>query len=136
MVPNWSGGKLKIALDIHRPWLNGKRNEDIYLVGNSDSTIENNQIVFSKLLEKNSIGEIKLNHSNFLPYGVGWNSAKNFTAGMSFSRWTKSLEGISLSSTLEFPYANVSEIPVSKDSARIFGKAIAYSIQEYLQLIK
>jgi hypothetical protein len=55
---------------------------------------------------------------------------------MSFSRWTKSLEGISLSSTLEFPYANVSEIPVSKDSARIFGKAIAYSIQEYLQLIK
>ncbi len=136
MIPSWSEGKVKIALDLHCPWIKGNRNEDIYLVGNSDSTIANNQMVFSKLLEKNSIGEIKLYHSNFLPYGVGWNAYKNFSTGMSFSRWASHLVGISLSTTLEFPYANVSGIAVSKDGARIFGKAIAYAIKEYLELKK
>ena len=131
-VPNWSEGKLKIALDIHCPWIKGKGNEFIYLVGNSDSTIEKKQIVFSKLLEKNSIGEIKLYHNDFLPFGVDWNTGNNYSKGMSFGKWAGKIKGISMASTIEFPYSNVWGIQVSKDGARIFGKAIAYSIKNFL----
>ncbi|MCK5277624.1 MAG: peptidase M14, partial [Cyclobacteriaceae bacterium] len=56
----------------------------------------------------------------------------NYTKGMSFSKWASTLDDISLASTIEFPYSNVSGIQVSKDGARIFGKAIAYSIKDYL----
>ncbi len=132
VVPIWSEGKLEIALDIHCPWIKGKGNEFIYLVGNSDSTIEKKQIVFSKLLEKNSIGEIKLYHNDFLPFGVDWNTGNNYSKGMSFSKWASTIKGISMASTIEFPYSNVWGIQVSKDGARIFGKAIAYSIKNFL----
>ena len=131
IAPDWSEGKVKIALDIHCPWIKGKGNEIIYLVGNSDSIMEKKQIVFSKLLEKNSVGEIKLYHKDFLPFGIDWNTNNNYTKGMSFSKWASTLKDISLASTIEFPYSNVSGIQVSKDGARIFGKAIAYSIKDY-----
>ena len=32
-VPNWSNGKLKVALDLHSPHIRGPHNEVIYLVG-------------------------------------------------------------------------------------------------------
>ena len=136
MVPDWSDGKVKMAIDVHCPWIKGKGNEFVYLVGTSDSIIEKRQIVFSKLLEENSLGEIKLYHKNFLPFGVDWNTNNNYTKGMSFSKWASTLDGISLASTIEFPYSNVSGIQVSKDGARIFGKAIAYAIKEYLESIE
>ena len=134
MVPGWSEGKAMITLDIHCPWIKGKGNEFIYLVGNSDSIMEKKQKVFSKLLEEYSFGEIKLYHKDFLPFGVDWNTGNNYTKGISFSKWASTLEGIDLAASIEFPYSNVSGIQVSKDGARIFGKAIAYSIKDYLEL--
>jgi hypothetical protein len=135
IVPHWSEEKLRIALDLHCPWIKGEGNEYVYLVGNNDISIENNQKIFSRLLEQNSTGDIKYHHGNFLPYGISWNTDKNYNQGMSFSRWANNLDGISFASTLEFPYANVSGKMVSKDGARIFGKAIAFSIKEYLEMI-
>ncbi|MCK4826067.1 hypothetical protein KA005_60530, partial [bacterium] len=71
------------------------------------------------------------------PFGTSWNKYKKGSnpKTMSFRRWVSNLEGIRLASTLEFPYANVSGTPVSKDKARIFGKAIAYSMMDYLKLL-
>jgi hypothetical protein len=131
-VPAWSNGTLKIALDLHCPWIHGKGNEDIYIAGISDPEIEEQQIIFSRLLEKNSTGDLKLYHKNFIPYGTSWNTSDNYSKGMSFSRWAGTIDGILLSGTIEFPYANVSGVPVSKDGARIFGKTVACSINEYL----
>jgi hypothetical protein len=79
---------------------------------------------------------MKYYHKNFLPYGVSWNNGKNYISGMSFGKWASTLEGISLSATLEVPYANISGVQVSKDGARVFGKTIAYSIKEYLKSIE
>ncbi|WP_372947277.1 M14 family zinc carboxypeptidase [Mariniphaga sp.] len=131
LIPDWSENKLKIALDIHCPTLNGRYNENIYNVGQSTYEIGKNQIIFSKFLEKNSIGELKLFHENYLPFGENWNTDKNYSQGMSFSRWASSLEGISIATTIEFPYSNVSGIMVTKDNSRVFGKTIAYSINDY-----
>ena len=32
-IPAWSGGKLRVALDLHCPWIRGEHNEVIYFVG-------------------------------------------------------------------------------------------------------
>ncbi len=134
LVHEWSDGKLKLALDIHCPWIHGKNNEDIYIVGSSDKNIEQNQMLFSQLLEKNSSGEIKSFHKNFLPYGESWNTGANYSQGTSFSKWAGGIGGIHLSTTIEYPYANISGIMVSKDNSRVFGEAISFSFQEYFEL--
>lgn len=133
-IPQWADTKLKIALDLHCPWISGKYNEWIYIVGSSNPENERQQKKFSKLLEKHSHSELKFEHANFLPFGEAWNKPENFDQGMSFTRWALSIDGIKLSTTLEFPYANVSGTHVSKENAWEFGKSIAFAIQEFLQL--
>ncbi len=134
-VPEWSQGKLKVALDIHCPWIHGKNNEDIYIVGSSDEQIEQNQIIFSQLLEKNSSGEIKSYHKNFLPFGESWNTGANYSQGISFAKWAGGIEEISISTTIEYPYANISGTMVSKDNSRVFGETISFSIREYIEFM-
>lgn len=134
LIPEWSQGKLKLAMDIHCPWIHGKNNEDIYIVGSSDKQIEQNQILFSQLLEKNSSGEIKLYHKNFMPFGESWNTEANYSQGISFSKWAGGLAGIHISTTIEYPYSNISGIMVSMDNSRVFGEVVSFSIQEYFEL--
>jgi len=136
IIPSWSNEKLKIALDLHCPWIYGRGNEDIYVVGSSNPEIEKKQTMFSRMLEKNAVGDMKLYHENFISFGNSWNTTSNYSKGMSFAHWASSIKGISLAGTIEFPYANVSGVPVSKDGARIFGKAIAYSMQEFLETLE
>lgn len=135
MIPVWSENKLEFALDIHCPWIHGNNNEDIYTVGSSNNEIEKNQIIFSKLLEKHSTGEVKSYHANFLPFGEAWNTGNNYSKGISFSKWAGGLKGISVATSIEFPYANISGVMASKDNARSFGEAVTCSIQDYLDLL-
>ena len=136
-VPGWSDQKLKIALDLHCPYIRGNGDaEYITFVGNNNKTIEKQQVLMSKLVEKNCTNELKFYSNNFMFYGSAWNIAKNYTQGRSFSGWGCTIPGIALSTTLEFPYANVSGIAVSKDNARIFGREVAYSIMDYLKSLK
>ncbi len=135
-VPEWSENKLRIVIDLHCPWIHSGINETIYVVGNSDPVIEKQQIIFSNLLEKNTTGDLKLYHKDFIPFGTSWNTADNYTKGRSFAKWAGTQKGVRLACTIEFPYANVSGIPVTRDGAREFGKAVAYSMVEYLNLSK
>ncbi len=135
LIPEWSEGKLKIALDIHCPWISGKHNEDIYLVGSSDKQNEQNQIIFSQLLEKYSLGEIKLYHENFLPFGEAWNTNANYSQGICFDDWAGGIKGIKLSTPIEYPYSNISGIMAEKDNSRAFGEAISHSMNEFIKII-
>ena len=126
--------KLKFALDIHCPGLRGDYGNMIYLAGSSNKEIEKNQIIFSELLEKNSSGELKCFHKAFIPYGTSWNIAQNYIRGMSFGQWTSSLKGISFSGAIEIPYANVSGAMVTKDNARVFGRSVALTINEFFKV--
>jgi len=132
-IPAWSEKKLEIVLDLHCPWVTGELHECITLLGSDNTEMEKSQLLFSKILQKNSLGDIRYSHSSFLFFGSGWNSNVSVSKGMKFSKWASMLEGVSLSTTLEFPYANVSGMPVSMDGARIFGQAMAYSIMDYLK---
>ena len=131
-IPGWSDGKLKIALDLHCPWIHGAYHERIHLVGKPNPDIETEQVLFSELLEKHATGELPFRSEDFLPFGTDWNTGNNNTKGASFSRWAETIEEIYLATTIEFPYGNVLGVPVSIRNAREFGKAIAFSMQEYL----
>lgn len=124
-------GKLKFALDLHCPMLAGPGNEISFLLGNAEPEIEKNQILFSKMLEdQSSSGDCRYYHNSFVYYNTAWNKPGTFSQGMPFRKWASGIEGIQFVSTLEFPYANISGMPVSKDGVRKFGKAIARSVND------
>ena len=132
-IPAWSDGKLKIALDLHCPWIKGKYHEWISLVGKKDPIMEAAQIRFCDLLEENATGELPFRSRDFLPFGTDWNVGGSYTKGMGFSQWATGIDNISLATTIEFPYANILGVQVSKDNARAFGKAVAFSLMDYLK---
>jgi dienelactone hydrolase len=131
-IPAWGDGRLKIALDLHCPWIKGENNEWIYMVGKEDEGMAAAQQAFNKLLEHHANGELRYRGSDFLPWGTAWNTAKNTTKGKSFGQWASGIEDISLVTTIEFPYANVLGGMVTKDNARAFGKAVSFAISDYL----
>jgi pimeloyl-ACP methyl ester carboxylesterase len=131
-IPAWSDGKLRLALDLHCPWIKGEGNEWIYLVGKPDPVMETAQLSFCRLLEHHATGELKFRSNDFLPYGTAWNTPENFTKGRNFGDWVSGIDGISLATTIEFPYANVLGATVNKDNARAFGRAVAYAMADYL----
>lgn len=132
-VPAWSNGQLKAAIDLHCPWIKGNLNEHIYLVGNAQKKIEEQQVAFMQLLAKNNIGEVKFSPDNgFIAFGTAWNTAKNFTQGKSFSAWAAELEGIRLSTTFEIPYSLNEGMYLTPENLRAFGKDMAFALAEYL----
>ena len=132
-VPEWSEGKLRFALDLHCPWILGEGNEWAYLVGKSDPDIKKEQIRFNALLEQNATGVIKFRAQDYLAYGEAWNTENYRSKGQTFSQWASGLEGIRLSTSLEFPYAIMLGEEVTPDRAREFGHAVALSIRDYFQ---
>lgn len=136
-VPAWSDGKLKIGLDLHCPYINGKDHENIHIVGSSKPHFAANQRKFSSIIEKHAVGELSFNEgSNFLAYGTSWNKASNTSKGMSFSGWASTLEGMSLPVTIEFPYAINNGEMITAENARAFGKDVALALAKYLQALE
>ncbi len=132
-VGGWSQGKLRVALDLHCPYIRGGNNEEIYLVGNSDEAVWREQQVFGAVLEAVNKGPLPYEAASSLPYGEGWNKASNYTAGKSSSRWMGGHDGVRLAATLEVAYANAGGATVSPESARAFGRMLAKAIRVYLQ---
>ena len=132
-LPVWADGKLRLALDLHCPWIAGEHNEVIYLVGAEDPRMEVEQRRFSAVLEAENKGMLPFRASDFLPFGTDWNSAKNYTGGKGFTRWAAELRGVRLATAIEIPYANAGGAEVNAESARSFGPDIGAAIARYLQ---
>jgi len=131
-VPAWSEGKLKVALDLHCPWIRGEHNEVIYFVGGPDERNWAQIQRFSAALEDVRAGQLPYHRSDNLPFGQGWNTAANTSQGRSFGGWARDLPGIVLASTLETPYANVYDQTVTPDAARALGRDLAHALCRYL----
>jgi hypothetical protein len=132
-VPEWSAGKLAFALDMHCPWIRGKNNEDVYFPGGEDKRNWSEIERFSRLLEKVNRGPLPYSAANNVPFGTAWNTAANYTQGMSFARWAGLLPGIGAAGTIEIPYANCGSTDVTQGSARALGHALAAALREYLR---
>ncbi len=135
-VPEWSQGKLLAAVDLHCPYIHGRYNEVIYMVGNADPSMWRQQCRFGRILEDIQQGPLVYRASDNLPFGIAWNTASNFSQGKSFCTWASELKGIRLATTFEIPYANAGGRAVTADSARIFGQSLAKAIRHYLEQSK
>jgi hypothetical protein len=134
-LPVWADSRLHLALDLHCPWIAGEHNEVIYLVGSQNEHTDAQQRRFSAILEAENKGTLPFHASDFLPFGVDWNSAKNYTGGKGFSRWSAELPGVLLGTAIEIPYANVAGAEVNAESARSFGPDLGAAIAAYLQTV-
>ena len=133
LVPKWSAGRLKIAIDLHCPWIRGSHNEVIYLVGSKDKAIWEAQCRFGRILESIRGEPLPYRASDNLPFGKAWNTGGNFKAGKSCSRWAAELKGIGLATTIEIPYANAGKVTITPKLARAFGAALVEAMYKYLQ---
>jgi hypothetical protein len=134
-VPAWSGGKLRLALDLHCPAVRGPYNEVIYFVGGPDEKVWKEIDRLARMLEEVQTGPLVFKRENNLPFGKAWNNASNFTTGKPFARWAAELPGVQAASTIEFPYANVDGQAVTDESARAFGRDLARAIRRYLETL-
>ena len=131
-VVDWSDGLLRVALDLHCPYIRGEGNEVIYLVGSPNKVTWERQQRFAALLEEVNNGPLPYRASDNLPFGKRWNTAANYGQGVSFARWAETIPGVTLSTTIEIPYANTGGHPVTAESARAFGTSIARALRRYL----
>jgi len=132
-VPGWSAGRLKVALDLHCPWIRGRHNEVIYLVGSADKAIWAQQRRFGRILEAVRSGPLVYRTADNVPFGTSWNTAGNYKSGKSFSRWAGEQKGMLLASTIEIPYANVGRQTVTPEAARAFGADLMKAVRRYLE---
>ena len=133
LVPEWSAGRLRLALDMHCPHIRGDYNEDIYFPGGPDPLNWHQVMHFSRLIERVERGSLVFAAEHNLPFGKAWNVPANSTQGLSFGGWAQELPGIKMATTIEIPYANASGLEVNQQSARAFGYDLAAAIREYLE---
>lgn len=131
-VAAWSDGMLRVALDLHCPYIRGEGNEVIYLVGSPNKVTWERQQHFAAMLEEVNDGQLPYRASDNLPFGKRWNTAANYGKGPSFAHWAEGIADVTLSTTMEIPYASVGGQPVTAESARAFGTSIARALRRYL----
>jgi len=133
-APRWSAGRLRLALDMHCPYIRGggdgpSSNERIFLVGSSNPVIALEQLKFGRILQASATGPLPYHTKHNIPWGQKWNTLK---VAKSCSRWAAGLPGMKMATTVEIPYASVGERQVTAPSARLFGYDIARAIMQYL----
>ncbi len=124
--------KPQVVLDLHCPWIAGKNNEHIYLVGCEAPEYASEQRRFSEILESVARGPLPVPASGYLPFGVDWNTNANYDGGCGLGQYGWTLEGIRLSGSFELPYANVGVAEVNAESTRAFGADLARALAAYI----
>ncbi len=133
LVPAWSEGRLRVALDLHCPHIRGPHNEVIYQVGHPDVCASREQCRFGEILEGAVSGPLPYQTSDDLPFGQAWNTGGNYSGGKGCSRWAAELPGVRLPSSFEVPYANAGGAEVNAETARAFGHDLARALRRYLE---
>lgn len=134
-APRWSQGRLKMALDLHCPWIRGSvdgpgTNEHVFMVGHSSPKIVERQQVFGKMLEEVRSGPLPFSMRHTIPFGQSWNTTPG---NRSFSRWAATIPNTDLAASFEVPYANAGGVAVTAESAHAFGVDLARAIRRYLE---
>lgn len=133
IVPSWSQGKLKLALDLHCPHIRGSLSERLYMVGAENPKIWDEQCRFGRILENCQTGKLGYRAIDNLPFGADWNISKNYSNGKCFSDWAGEIPGVKLSTSFEIPYANCLGQEINVSSAREFGEDLARTLYFYMK---
>jgi hypothetical protein len=133
LVPRWSAGRLRIALDMHCPLL---RDRTIFFTGGR--SVER----FSKIVESLQTGPLVYRLADSLPAwarksgdtGRVDSTPRVMDSGLrSCSSWAAGLPGILLATTMEIPYADVSGKRTTPEGVRALGHDLAHAIRSYLE---
>ncbi len=141
LVPAWSAGLLRFALDMHCPYIRGEGHEEIHFVGTANRENWRRVVRFSEILEDvqvglsraKSRGPLVFKAENNLPFGQGWNKPDTFSKGVSFNGWSAGLPGLRFASSLEIPYASAGGRAVTSETAKLLGHDLAGAIRRFLQ---
>jgi hypothetical protein len=130
----WSAGKMRLAFDLHCPWIRGDTNEHIYFVGMPCKETWDRVELFSARLEALRRGPLPYRACSNLPFGQGWNTETDPPGAepRTFSRWMAAIPGVWCGVTLEIPYANAQGAAVTPQTARAFGQDLAAAIGDQL----
>jgi hypothetical protein len=128
LLPEWSGGKLDLALDLHCP---SRLDSVIQFIGGPDREMWARVQRLSRILEETKRGPLPFSAKDDLPYGKSWNTSTGPL--MSFGRWASQLPGTRLATTIEFPYATAKGEEITPEKARLFGRDLAVAIRTYLE---
>ncbi len=129
-------GRPALAIDLHCPWIYHGFNEQVYQVGRDDPTIWARQQQLARLIETHRKGPIPYGPGNDLPFGVDWNTSRNYGEFLSNSRWSGSQPGVHLGTTFEIPYATAGGVEVNPDTARAFGRDLAAGVRACLMELR
>jgi hypothetical protein len=134
-VTHWAGGRLRLGLDMHCPYIRGGKgpgsNEEIFFVGLGDEENTAQLATFSQLLEATQTGPLSYRTAHNLPFGEAWNTAASGLERCS-ANWMRTATKARLAMTLELPYASAGGRPVTATSARAFGADLARTIRRWL----
>ncbi len=133
-APRWSEGRLRVAMDLHCPYIRGRRDHEIFLVGSPFENIQAQINRFGEILRATSADTLPYDPKNDIPFGVEWNNTSP-DRSRTFARWASGLEGINLACTLEFPYACAGGKVVDVTSSRAFGTSLAAALRRYLETL-
>ena len=131
----WSGGRMRMALDLHCPGHRGKWHELIHFVGVRQEDIWSRVERFCEALEAAVSGPLPYRTGNNLLFGVDWNTAEEYgppdAEPRSASGWLSALPGVWFGATVEIPYANAQGAEVTAETARAFGRDLAKAIGDH-----
>lgn len=134
LVPEWSGGRMTVALDFHCPARKGDWHEHIHFVEPecaADRTVWAGIQSLSTHLEQVNANSLPFDATENLRFGQRWNVADPDHA--CFASWAASFPELRLAATFEFPYANVHGRRVTPSSARQFGASLAAAVSAYIE---
>jgi len=121
----------QIFIDFHNPKL--YKYNDNYIYTPYKDYYGVNEVNFSALMEKYQEGGLKYQQSDDLPFGVSWNSSKNYTDGYNVTNWAHfNIKNIEINRTIEFPFAYSNGELVYPDKLRKFGHGMARAIKAYV----
>ncbi len=129
LLPEWSGGRLDMAIDLHCPYLGDSL---IQFIGGPDEAIWRRTLKLSQCLESCQSGPLRHDAKRNVPFGTGWNQGAALKSA-SFAGWASGLPNAHIATSIEIPYAQVGRTPVTCDAARALGRDLAEAIKTYLE---
>ena len=121
----------EIFIDFHNPGLRKKHN---YIYTPYQENTDPIEPIFSQLLEKYQEGGLNYTTTDDLPFGVSWNTAQNYTDGLSAAKWVKlNIKSIRVSRTIEIPFTFAKETRVYPSNMREFGHGMARAIKAFAE---
>jgi len=138
-IASHAGGRLDMFIDVHCPWIRDyspkDTNEYLYTPWKDPALVPDAAAErrFSELLEKLQCGSMRYRAADDLPFGVSWNTGKNYKQGLSAVQWAcTSVKGLSIARSLEVPFANARGAVVTPDACRDLGRDLAKVFQASL----